>query len=93
LRHAILAAALFLAGSAAHAAPTCLDRSGETIRCGVEGAMPVGWSPPADQAAPRHDSELSAAQVAGLVALLAGLFALIGLMPEFDGWERDRDGD
>src|SRR5262249_31538461 len=40
---AALAAAMFSAPQAL-AAPTCQTARGETIRCGTEGAMPVGWT-------------------------------------------------
>jgi hypothetical protein len=82
---AIAAAAVLLAAPAARAAPTCQDRNGETMRCGTPGAMPVGWTPP-----PRDRQSGPAPPTAevllGLIYGVGGLFALIALMPPFDGW-------
>ncbi|HET6971776.1 MAG TPA: hypothetical protein VFH92_11665 [Phenylobacterium sp.] len=84
-----------LAAAPAQAAPTCLDRDGVTVRCGTPGAMPVGWTPPPGTPDPADDSPAPGlAELAGLAAVLGGLFALLALMPEFDGWdggERDED--
>jgi hypothetical protein len=96
----VVAAALLLTAPMARAAPGCWDKNGGTIKCGVPGAMPVGWSlsprqlldrqmsRPAD---PGTDNLLKAISVIGL------LLALIALMPEFDGshgedWDR-QEGD
>jgi hypothetical protein len=92
---ALIATATLFAASAAMAAPTCQDRNGDTIRCGTEGAMPVGWTLPADQR-----SRVLAARPAepppnllGLGLFLVGFFALLALLPDFDGkWDRqERD--
>ena len=87
-----------LSGSAAQAAPICVDRHGEMRRCGAPDAMPVGWSPTPDQAAERlagRSDGLGVRQWIGLSAFLAGLFALIALLPDFegrwDGQETDED--
>jgi hypothetical protein len=88
-------ALLILGGSAAQAAPTCLDRQGATVRCGGVGAMPVGWSPPAgvEAARPAQDGP-DDGKLIGLTAFLAGIFALIALMPDFQGrWDRQADDD
>jgi hypothetical protein len=88
----VLAAAL-LTAPAAMAAPTCQDRNGDTIRCGTQGAMPVGWTL-SEQA--RQDRGLpppalpTAREAFGLLCVIGGLFAIIALMPAFDGW---REGD
>jgi hypothetical protein len=74
------------------AAPTCQDRDGGTIKCGVPGAMPVGWKP-----SPEHlwDRKLSrppgpdSDQVLTAIFVLALLFSLIALMPKFDGSQSD----
>jgi hypothetical protein len=90
---AALAIGLMPAG--AMAAPTCQDRDGGTIKCGAPGAMPVGWSLPAEQRANQADDEMSPARIAGIVTLIACLFALIALMPPFDsetGWDA-QEGD
>ncbi len=92
-----IAIAALLAAPAAMAAPTCQDRTGDTVRCGTEGAMPVGWTLPDEQRA-----RVLAARPAepppnlfGLGLFLIGFFALLVLMPDFDGqWDRqERDED
>ncbi len=76
-----------MAGAAADAAPTCRDQNGGTIRCGTRGAMPVGWSPPPrSAAADLAPAALSAREGWALAALVGAVFALIALMPRFDGW-------
>jgi hypothetical protein len=86
-----LGLALLLAAAPGEAAPTCLDRDGVTVRCGAPGAMPVGWEPEGGPAAP-DTPDPGPAQLAGLAAVIGGLFALLALMPEFDGWDgRERD--
>lgn len=84
-----------LAAAPARAAPTCVDREGGVIRCGTPGAMPVGWAPPEASDTPADDMPgPGLGQLAGLVAVIGGLFALIALMPEFEGWDdRERDDD
>ena len=89
-------AALLFAAPSALAAPTCLDRAGDAIKCGVQGAMPVGWTlPPAElqarQMAAQQDGPSPEAMI-GMVIIIGSLFALIALMPEFDG-RRDSDWD
>jgi len=87
---------MLLTGPAA-AAPTCQDRNGLTIRCGTEGAMPVGWSLPFEER--RFQPAVpSAGEVLILIATIGLLFALIALMPEFDGtrssdWDRQEGDD
>lgn len=105
MRARILTAALLLAipASLAWAAPTCQDINGVTTRCGAPGAMPVGWKPSPEQLwerelalPPGPDSD----QLFIAISIVALLFSLIALMPEFDGsqdkdWEtsdrKDRD--
>jgi hypothetical protein len=78
-------AALSITGPS-FAAPTCQDIGGQTMKCGAPGAMPVGWSPSREQLAARPDPKpLDANVLAALGCVLGGLFALIALMPEFDG--------
>jgi len=88
----LVAAAALLVGPGALAAPTCDDRNGDTIKCGTPGAMPVGWTPsPAGLLdRPVESAGLGFAETAALIYILVALFALIALMPEFDGWG---DGD
>ena len=93
---ALLAAVLLLTAPAALAAPTCQDRDGLTIRCGTQGAMPVGWSLPFEERKFESHSP-TAGQLLHLIATLGLLFALIALLPEFDGtsgrdWDR-QEGD
>ena len=86
---AIAATAFLLTAPAALAAPTCQDANGDTIRCETPGAMPVGWTLPAQERLARQASEPAtplADELLGLVCFLGGFFALIALMPEFDGW-------
>jgi hypothetical protein len=73
----------------AFAAPTCQTRNGDTIKCGVSGAMPVGWT------APEEDRRISqpnpgSAEPWTALGLVVLLFSLIALMPKFDG-SRDSD--
>ena len=75
------------------AAPTCEDRHGATVRCGVKDAMPVGWKAPAyDRVTPPAGNRRDMVIAAGAVLLL---LALIALLPDFDGFgAADRkDGD
>ena len=98
---AFAAAAVLLVAPAAVAAPTCLDTNAQTIRCGVAGAMPVGWVPPPGQdlRAPPGPPAPGSAMLAAVACLVASLFALIALMPDFDGsrpgdWDaQEEDGD
>lgn len=96
MRHSILAAAtaaLLLAASAVNAAPTCDNRNGETVKCGTPGAMPVGWVPSAADLVDRPSTPgLGPAETVALIYILGAFFALLALMPEFDGW-RDSDWD
>jgi hypothetical protein len=87
-------ATLFAAGGAV-AAPTCEDKTGLTIRCGTEGAMPVGWSLPAEQRPLRPGA--SASQILELICVLGVFFALMALLPDFESacaaeWDREEEG-
>jgi hypothetical protein len=90
-----LLALAMLAAPAALAAPSCLDRQGETVRCGAAGAMPVGWTPPPDQVRAHlaaTDSQLDVRQTLSLICVIGGIFALLALLPDFDaGWDRQED--
>jgi hypothetical protein len=94
---AIVAAATLLTAHAALAAPTCQTRDGLTIRCGTQGAMPVGWSlPPEDRKV--RSPPVSATQLLTLIGTLGLLFALIAFLPEFDGrsgrdWDKQEGDD
>ena len=88
------AAALLIASPLAFAAPTCQDRNGDTIRCGTAGAMPVGWTLSPQERLERQKSRPpiypSTNELLEMVCVIGVLFALIALMPEFDG-SRSRD--
>jgi hypothetical protein len=74
---------------AAGAAPTCERLDGLTARCGTPGAMPVGWKPTPAQLLERrlaHPDGPIGFEIAGSLALIGALMALIALMPKFDGW-------
>ena len=83
---------LALLATPAMAAPTCQDRNGDTIKCGAPSAMPVGWTlPPAEAWRLRQvHPETPASDIWKVAAGLALLFALIALLPRFDG-RRDQD--
>src|SRR5579859_2440678 len=91
----LISAVALLAAPVALAAPSCLDRQGGTVRCGTAGAMPVGWTLPPDQARARlaaMDDEVGAGRLIGLACVIGGLFALLALLPDFDGgWDRQED--
>jgi hypothetical protein len=87
---AIALATVLALAPAARAAPTCQDRIGDDVRCGSPGAMPVGWTASPRMALARQAAEPpdpTPSQALGLVALIGALFALIALMPDFDGWD------
>src|SRR5260370_408222 len=91
---AFAVAATLLIASEALAAPTCQDRNGETIRCGTQGAMPVGWSLSPQQRLEQQISKKpkypSTNELLELIGVMGVYFTLLALMPEFDG-QRTRD--
>jgi hypothetical protein len=87
-----VAATLFTA-STAHAAPTCQDKNGDTIRCGTPGAMPVGWTLSPQERLERQISKPkypSTNELLELIGVIGVFFTLLALVPEFDG-QRTRD--
>ena len=77
---ALLLCAVAGSFSPAWAAPTCQDRSGNTVHCGTANAMPLGWTAPeADRHFPGPDRG-DAITAAAIVVLL---LLLIGLLPDF----------
>jgi len=97
LRSWILAfavAAALLTAPVALAAPTCQDQNGDTIKCGIQGAMPVGWTLSRQPSGPIFPST---SELLELISVIGVLFALLALMPEFDGtragdWD-EQEGD
>ena len=91
---ALLFAFALLVPAPALAAPICLTRAGDPVHCEARSAMPLGWRLPPDEAARREIEQPrpSARTILGAVAGLALFFALIALLPEFDG-ARDQDWD
>ena len=75
-------------------APICLTRAGDAVHCDAKGAMPLGWQLPPDEAARREMNQPHPrpSDVLKVVAGLVLFFALIALMPEFDG-AGDEDWD
>lgn len=79
-------AATLLTASAAHAAPTCQDKNGDTIRCGTPGAMPVGWTlSPQERLEISKPKYPSTNELLELIGVIGVFFTLLALMPEFDG--------
>ena len=76
------------------AAPICFTRAGDAVHCDAKGAMPIGWRLPPDEAARREMNQPhpSSRDILETIAILVLFFALIALMPEFDG-ARDQDWD
>src|SRR5262249_42532053 len=88
----IALAAVVSAG--AQAAPTCQDIAGETIRCGTPGAMPVGWTLPAELRVSRQASQMEPHQLLAMICVVGGLFALLALLPDFQGeWDKESSDD
>jgi hypothetical protein len=94
--------ALLTAVPGASAAPTCVDRHGDTIRCATPGAMPVGWTPSPQILWERQLAAPQAPDTGEIVKVLLGIalfLAMIALMPEFDGsragggWDRQEDDE
>jgi hypothetical protein len=91
---ALLFALALLVPAPTSAAPICFTRAGDPVHCEARNAMPLGWQLPPDEAA-RHEREQphpSTHMILGAIAGLALFFALIALLPEFDG-ARDQDWD
>jgi hypothetical protein len=95
---AVLAATMLLHSHAVLAAPTCQDRNGDTIRCGTQGAMPVGWTLPPEERLekerlhpPIYPSTNTLLEIA---CALGVFFALLALMPDFEGeWDKQEGDD
>ena len=88
---------LTLAAPAA-AAPICQNRLGDFVHCEAKEAMPLGWHVPDAAYTARVLSRTPPARTGDLLAagaVLACLFALIALLPKFDGAKGEdwSDGD
>jgi hypothetical protein len=97
---AIIAMHLLTNAPAATAAPVCINKEGDATRCGAAGAMPVGWTLSPQQAWERQRSAPAGPSTSEILKVFIGLglfFAMIALMPEFDGapdgWDRQEDDD
>jgi len=93
---ALLSGALLISLPAANAAPTCQTREGETIRCATPGAMPVGWKLPLEERLEKErlhpPKSLSTTEWLELFCVMGLFFALLALMPDFEGdWDRQED--
>ena len=90
MKAAVLALALL--ATPALAAPICLNRAGDMVHCEAPGAMPLGWTLPAAEAQARKLAHPGppAVEIWKVAGLLALFFALIALLPRFDG-RRDKD--
>ena len=91
MRAWLLILALLFAAPAAQAAPTCQDRNGDTIKCGVPGAMPVGWTPSPQQLWDRSAPRPSRGVLLSAFGMVGLILALIALLPEADGWREEQD--
>ncbi len=98
----VLAAAISLfTADAALAGPCCVDKNGDPIKCGVPGAMPVGWSLPPRQLLDRemlHPMDANMNELLKAFCAIGLLLALIALLPEFDGtragdWDKQEGDD
>ena len=80
----IAVAAMLLAVPAA-AAPTCQTLDGQTIKCGIAGAMPVGWRLPVEQYGDRVDQDAPEIfKWLQAVCAVGVLFAIMAAMPDFE---------
>ncbi len=86
-------AAAWLVATPASAAPTCLNRHGDTVRCEAADAMPLGWTPSPEQHLKWQMEQPpgpSASQLLSGALAFCLFLAMIALLPEFDG-TRDSD--
>jgi hypothetical protein len=95
---AFMALAAPLGVSPALAAPTCQDRNGDTIRCGTQGAMPVGWTLPPEERLEKErlhpPTYPSINTLLELACVLGVFFTLLALMPDFEGdWDKQEGDD
>ncbi|MEJ0097542.1 MAG: hypothetical protein WDM84_05900 [Bauldia sp.] len=84
----LLTTLLCVSAGPALAAPTCQDANGSAARCGAANAMPQGWKLPDEEYRRRQAALGNVADPQALlnaIILIAGLLALIALLPDFDG--------
>jgi hypothetical protein len=87
---ALITAVTLLAAPAAMAAPTCQDANGYTIRCGTQGAMPVGWTLPLEQRLEQgRTSPVEPLQLLRVICVLGIYFCLLAMLPEFERWAEE----
>ena len=95
-RLVVITATVFCAAAwPAAAAPTCQDANGSVARCGAANAMPQGWRLSGDEYHRRQaaiGNVFDPREVIGAIALIAGLLAIVALLPNFDG-SSDADWD
>ena len=89
---------VFLLGAApASAAPTCVNRLGDTVRCATQGAMPVGWTPSPQVLWDRQLSAPPGPRISEILKVVFGIglfLAMIALLPDFDSakdWDRQEN--
>ncbi|HEX5279193.1 MAG TPA: hypothetical protein VFW28_03850 [Micropepsaceae bacterium] len=93
----VIGLAATLAAASAAAAPTCQTAKGETIKCGISGAMPVGWRLSADQKYDRADQDASGVfQWLQAICAVGIVFAILAAMPDFEStqpgeWDKEED--
>jgi hypothetical protein len=90
---ALVLVACICGAAPALGAPICQNRLGDFVHCEAKEAMPLGWHVPDDVYTARVLSRTPPARSSDLVAagmVLACLFALIALLPKFDG-AKDED--
>jgi hypothetical protein len=94
----LVAVMTFAAAPAVFAAPTCQTRDGETIRCATPGAMPVGWKLSPEERLEKerlHPPKYpTTSELLQIVCVMGVFFALLALMPDFEGeWDKQEGDD
>jgi hypothetical protein len=93
MRMTVLALVACVCAAPALAAPICQNKLGDFVHCDAPSAMPVGWRVDDDAYTARVLARTPSPQARELFVLggvLLCLFALIALLPRFDG-ARDED--
>ena len=96
----LAAAAILVSAAPSRAAPMCENAAGVPVQCGHPGAMPLGWTVSPQQREiylKTLPPDPSPTILFSLACLIGAFFALIALMPDFDGrtdsdWGR-QEGD